>query len=145
VRFGQLNATKCKSQRRKNVSGDGERLSWRVETSKSAALKTKGCGTHAGNLVSLGKSLNWYTLPLQFNHTTQTYLPPASGELALFMLAGYRLQVRLKKLTVIFWAVVFLLCVPVPECIRKSFPRVLMIDRADKLGQCCEQPQGLSK
>ena len=27
------------------------------------------------------------------------------------MLAGYRLQVRLKKLTVIFWAVVFLLCV----------------------------------
>ena len=27
------------------------------------------------------------------------------------MLAGYRLQVRLKKLTVIFWAVAFLLCV----------------------------------
>jgi len=48
---------------------------------------------------------------VHFHQTKQTYLPPASGELALFMLAGYRLQLRLKKLTVLFLAVVFLLCV----------------------------------
>ena len=48
---------------------------------------------------------------MQLHQTKQTYLPPTSSELALSMLAGYRLQVRLKKLTVTFWALVFLLCV----------------------------------
>lgn len=34
---------------------------------------------------------------------------------------------------------------PLPERIRKGFPRVLMIDRARNRSQCCAQPQGLSK
>lgn len=59
----------------------------------------------------MGESVKWYTLPVQFHQTKQTYLPAASDELALSTLAGYRLHGRFKKLTVIFGAVVFLLCV----------------------------------